>query len=244
MRFKKFDALWKRQYCVDEPIEGAGGGGGTSPATQDEKTELERLRSENQNLSQFKTYYENVNNHIEVDASGNVKLKGQAQANDGMTAEEKQAVLLREQEHERTVRDAANAIQASESNKKDAFKHFQDDALFSENSVEAEKFLSGVPVKNRTVEQYTWAYRMAAGSKVKQYQENARKQGREEAMAEFARSGGAAIPKGDAAGKSEEGKEPWRNITLSEDQLRHANMQIKSGWISSIDDYKKAMTAE
>ena len=246
--FGKNHAFWKRGYYEGEAgagpdggagAGGGGGGGGGTGSGVDAAAELERLRTEN---AQLNGYYSSVKDHIEIDASGNVKLKGQSQA--GQTEEDRLAEAARAQESARisqAAQESANLIQLADTNKKEAFKEFQDDPLFAKNAADAEKFLAGTPVKNRNPGMWKSAYQMAMGAKTKEYQEIYKNKGKEEAMAELGKGNGAALPKGGAAGKAEEGSEPWRSITLDAEQLRHAEMQVASGWIPDIDTYKKNM---
>lgn len=246
--FGKNHEFWKRGFYEGEAgagpdggggAGGGGGGGGGTGDGVDAAAELERLKTEN---AQYKGYYDSVKEHVEIDASGNVKLKGQAPA--GQTEEERLAEAARAQENARishAAQESANLIQQADANKKEAFKEFQDDPLFAKNAADAEKYLAGTPVKNRNAGMWKSAYQMAAGAKMKEYQEHYKSKGKEEAMAELGKGNGAALPKGGAAGKTEEGSEPWRNIDLSPEELRHAEKQVASGWIPDIDTYKKNM---
>lgn len=113
------------------------------------------------------------------------------------------------------------------------------DPLFTKNIVKMREKLARLPAAAKTEATLRKAYDMAVGESHEEYRKLYVEQGRQAAIDEISRGGGATLPLGGGGGGGNESKPDLTKIMLSKQQLNAAQKMIAHGMIKNLDQYKE-----
>ena len=203
----------------------------TQPNYQEE---LDKLRSENQRLKQYEEWH---TNNVIIDETGRRRLKDDdvsTSKNEEVDEEIKKQQMIAEQ----ASNHAAVLIETSERAKNEVAKRYQDNPLYDTILQDAIKSMEKVPIQNRNVGLWEIAMNHSAAKRIKELEKIYKERGRQEALLELKKASNGALPIS-TKGQPVDDEQNYKNIQLSDDQLKAAHRMIKAGFINSIDEYKK-----
>ena len=245
MKKEWFRNNWKMQFKEDAPAEiPAGGSGGNTPppveappvappveappvappvnkAPEIDTAEFQRLKEENQRYTEQMA---RISQHVEIDANGEIKLKGQSSPK-----------LTPEEQTMRTVQ----LVQAAQKEEINAAENFKSDPLFSKIFPKAREYVQRLSPDKQTSVAWQNAYALAAGNKeiMAEREKLVEQRAYERAKAEVLKQMNGAVPSGSGDKKGEEFNAD--NMTLTQDQLDAANKMIRAKMIPDLKTYKR-----